>query len=325
MADQKISQLPGATTPLTGTEFVPVVKAGGNDKTTTQDIANVGKLISGSSILLGRASADGAGNAREITLGTNMVMTGNVLSSIASGAGTGTVTSFSFIDGNGFVSTITNPTTTPALSLTYSAAFQSLTTTGTGAASLSAGVLNIPTPSLTGYALTASPLSQFAATTSAQLLGVINDETGTGLLVFNNAPSLTNPTATTQAVGTNNTSVATTAFAQTATGRVASALTTTAGVVAINTSLGNFFTLTLTANVTSITFSGLPGVGIISEKKVRIIQAATAFTVAFPASFKWAGGVIGVVSTTSGAVDELEIRTYDNGTTWEARLTKAFA
>ena len=35
-----------------------------------------------------------------------------------------------------------------------------------------------------GDALTASPLSQFAATTSAQLRGVISDETGTGLLFF---------------------------------------------------------------------------------------------------------------------------------------------
>jgi hypothetical protein len=39
-------------------------------------------------------------------------------------------------------------------------------------------------PSGGGDALTASPLSQFAATTSAQLRGVISDETGTGLLFF---------------------------------------------------------------------------------------------------------------------------------------------
>ncbi len=37
-----------------------------------------------------------------------------------------------------------------------------------------------------GDALTANPLSQFAATTSAELAGVINNETGSGLLVFNN-------------------------------------------------------------------------------------------------------------------------------------------
>lgn len=41
---------------------------------------------------------------------------------------------------------------------------------------------------------TADNLSVFAATTSAQLAGVISDETGSGLLVFGTSPTLTNPT-----------------------------------------------------------------------------------------------------------------------------------
>lgn len=44
-----------------------------------------------------------------------------------------------------------------------------------------------------GDALVANPLSQFAATTSAQLAGVISDETGTGALVFGTSPTLTTP------------------------------------------------------------------------------------------------------------------------------------
>lgn len=44
-----------------------------------------------------------------------------------------------------------------------------------------------------GDALTTNPLSQFAATTSAQLAGVISDETGTGALVFANSPTLVTP------------------------------------------------------------------------------------------------------------------------------------
>ena len=40
---------------------------------------------------------------------------------------------------------------------------------------------------------TRNDLSVFAATTSEQLAGVISDETGSGLLVFNNSPSLTTP------------------------------------------------------------------------------------------------------------------------------------
>jgi hypothetical protein len=70
----------------------------------------------------------------------------------------------------------------------------------------------------TGIGLTANPLSQFAATTSAQLAGVISDETGTaGSLVFSISPALTGtPTAPTATAGTNTTQIATTAFVQTA-------------------------------------------------------------------------------------------------------------
>lgn len=42
-----------------------------------------------------------------------------------------------------------------------------------------------------GDALTTNPLSQFAATTSAQLAGVISDETGSGALVFGTDPTFT--------------------------------------------------------------------------------------------------------------------------------------
>lgn len=45
-----------------------------------------------------------------------------------------------------------------------------------------------------GDALTTNPLSQFAATTSSQLSGVISDETGSGALVFGTSPTLTTPT-----------------------------------------------------------------------------------------------------------------------------------
>ena len=44
-----------------------------------------------------------------------------------------------------------------------------------------------------GNAVTTNPLSQFASTTSAQLAGVISDETGTGSLVFSNSPTLVTP------------------------------------------------------------------------------------------------------------------------------------
>ncbi len=48
-------------------------------------------------------------------------------------------------------------------------------------------------PAGAGDALVANPLSQFASTTSSQLAGVISNETGTSLLVYNTSPTLVTP------------------------------------------------------------------------------------------------------------------------------------
>jgi hypothetical protein len=52
-----------------------------------------------------------------------------------------------------------------------------------------------------GDALTANPLSQFAATTSAQLAGVLSDETGSGAAVFGTSPTLVTPALGTPSSG----------------------------------------------------------------------------------------------------------------------------
>lgn len=102
--------------------------------------------------MLGRTTAS-TGAIEEITIGSGLTLSAGSLT--ASGSG-GTVTSI------GTTSPITGGT---------------ITTTGTIACA-TCGV-------------TGSPLSQFAATTSAQLLGVISDETGSGALVFGTAPTVT--------------------------------------------------------------------------------------------------------------------------------------
>jgi len=99
----------------------------------------------------------------------------------------------------------------------------------------------------------------------------------------------------------------------------------TSGSVGIDCSLGDYFTLDLAGNVSGFTFSNLPASGHGASLMVRITQDSTPRTVAWPASFKWAGGAAGVVSTASGAVDVLAITTFDAGTTWDATLAKAFA
>jgi hypothetical protein len=66
----------------------------------------------------------------------------------------------------------------------------SIATTGpiTGGPITTTGTLACPTCGVTG-----SPLSQFAATTSAQLFGVLTNPTGTGFAVFGTSPTLVTP------------------------------------------------------------------------------------------------------------------------------------
>ncbi len=75
----------------------------------------------------------------------------------------------------------------------------SVSTTGpiSGGPITTSGTISCPTCGVTG-----SPLSQFAATTSAQLAGVLSNETGSGLVVFNTAPSISAITLTDIATGT---------------------------------------------------------------------------------------------------------------------------
>jgi len=88
-----------------------------------------------------------------------------------------------------------------------------------------------------GNALTSNPLSQFAATTSAQLAGVISNETGTGALVFGTSPTLVTPALGTPSalVGTNITG--------TAAGLTAGTVTTNANLTGDVTSAGNATTI----------------------------------------------------------------------------------
>ncbi len=69
-----------------------------------------------------------------------------------------------------------------------------LTTSGAYPITLTATASTSVTLPTTGtIATTSNKLSDFAATTSAELIGVISDETGTGSLVFANTPTLTTP------------------------------------------------------------------------------------------------------------------------------------
>ena len=87
--------------------------------------------------------------------------------------------------------TITTPATGSTLTISDGKTLNvnnSLTLTGTDSSSI-----NLGTGGTVAYL--SDKLSAFSTTSSSELAGVISDETGSGLLVFNNSPSLTNPQA----------------------------------------------------------------------------------------------------------------------------------
>lgn len=137
-------------------------------------------------------------------------------------------------------------------------------------------------PSGGGDALVANPLSQFAATTSAQLAGVLSDETGSGAAVFATSPTLVTPAlgTPTALVGTNITGTASgltagavTGLSGTNTGDEAAASTTVAGVVELATA-AELLTGTDTGRVASVDVM-VDGIA----RKPATTQSGTTYTI----------------------------------------------
>jgi hypothetical protein len=95
------------------------------------------------------------------------------------------------------------------------------------------------------------------------------------------------------------------------------------GVVTLDYNLGDYFTLTLTENVTSWIINNPPGSGHGFSLMVQITQDSTPRTVAKPGTT--AGGAALGVSTGAGAVDVLAITSFDNGATLRSTIAKAFS
>lgn len=96
------------------------------------------------------------------------------------------------------------------------------------------------------------------------------------------------------------------------------ALTISLGVVSIDCSLGDFFTLAINANVTSLTFTNLPASGRAVSLAIRIQQDGTGSrTFALPAAFKATTGSDTAIQSAANARTLVTITTFDQGTRWE--------
>jgi hypothetical protein len=152
--------------------------------------------------LVGRATTDTLTN-KSINLANNTLTTtsAQLATAISDETGTGVVVfsntptlvtpilgvaSATSINKVAITAPATGSTITIADGKTFTAS-NTLTFTGTDTSSV-----NFSSGGTVAYV--ANKLSVFAATTSAELAGVISDETGTGVLVFSNSPTLVSPT-----------------------------------------------------------------------------------------------------------------------------------
>ena len=88
----------------------------------------------------------------------------------------------------------------------------------------------------------------------------------------------------------------------------------------LNCALSNAFRIVLTGNITTLTVSN-PSSG--QAINVRFKQDATGNrTIAWPSSFRWAGGVVPVLSTAASAEDFLTAQYDATDTTWVCALLK---
>jgi hypothetical protein len=126
--------------------------------------------------------------------------------------------------------------------------------------------------------------------TSANLISVVSDETGSGVLVFNNTPALTNPTVTN--------------YVETP----YSANSSTAITIALTN--GTVQIITLTGNATITMPTATSGKSFIMYLK----QDATGSRTVTWSTVKWAGGTAPTITSTASRQDILSF--FADGTNW---------
>lgn len=92
-------------------------------------------------------------------------------------------------------------------------------------------------------------------------------------------------------------------------------VTSTTNATTIDCEAANVFLHTLMEN-TTFTFSNPPATGTAYGFTLKLVQDATARTVTWPASVKWAAATAPTISTGSGEVDVFAFFTHDGGTNW---------
>ena len=188
MANVKITQLPLATTPLTGTEVFPLVQG-----TTTKQVAITGLFTSP---VMTNPTLGTVGQADLINA------TGLPISTGVAGLGTGIATFLGTPSSSNLRAAVTDETGTGSLVFATSPVLVTpnlgtpsvlVATNATGTAvGLTAGSA-ITNANLTGAVTSVGNATSLGSFTSAQLRTALTDETGAGSAVFATSPTITAP------------------------------------------------------------------------------------------------------------------------------------
>jgi hypothetical protein len=106
-------------------------------------------------------------------------------------------------------------------------------------------------------------------------------------------------------------------------GSPVTALTNSSGTVTADLDDGDYFTLTLAANVTTLTLDNVPASGTGRTIDITLTQDSTGSrTFTLPSSFKAIGNSDTAIQSAASAVTKIIATTTDGGTTWAYSMGK---
>jgi hypothetical protein len=92
--------------------------------------------------------------------------------------------------------------------------------------------------------------------------------------------------------------------------------TISAGTLTLSLNTANVFTVSLNANITTLSLSSLPAGTVVYSLVLQFTADGTARAVTWPASVKWPGGAAPTLTSTLNKVDTFVLMTPDSGTTY---------